>query len=838
MIKRIKILFSDGVRRLSSRLISSVFIASIAISSVPVYAQSNSGDVEKTLTLILDMKIKADGEDVELAHKWIKDIFGGFIYSLWGEDATKDSESITVLSQAIGYTNVLALFLGLIVIFYVLVGGALNTANEGEVLGKSWSSVWLPLRTALGFGLIMPAPGVGGGVFSVAQMFIVWLVLMGSNAATILWEKIVGSIVDGGNINAPVMGAGLSPSKEMLKMISCTEMYIRKKTLTSNIQRKDLLVARISRPGIGPFGDVFIHADQKTLGVGGFGLTGIRLAEHIKHPDTSGISFARDAACGSIEFEKVNKDRVLQAKKHDIPDVTIPITGSPTISNVYSPNFKVTAANYKNVAMEGGMIKAKEIVAETVDKLIDISNRMNSKSLGAMSIIDARQNGGAEDGAVLTEYNILVSEFSSVANNYSTKIVSDVHKAMTGSAAVREKWSNEMGKGGWMAAGMWFHEIGVFTSLSHQMINKINSSMTSKTPSMCGWSRFFFKKECAKSQEEMDLAISLADSMLADAITLDPESDGVTSEDVSSSSCTAGGSCGADKEVVNRISTSMAKMMLGWLANDKGFSSSAGITSPFETVTNIGHSINNVGTSIWAISVGLSITKGLTGLTKITKPLESVISYLMGTLAGLMVVLISLGFVLAYMIPFLPVVTWITMIAGYMLTIVEATIAAPLAIILMVTPEGEGISGTRLERAMQLLIMAIMKPSLMIIGLVASITISSVAFAMMNMFFFKAAEHVLKGGILDVLAVMVIYTMTALQLCKLLITIMYKLPDQILEWFSSGVGRQFGENETAGMMESSGNQMRMGVSQAVQGMNRAGGRQMQNPEKDKKEENQ
>ena len=62
---------------------------------------------------------------------------------------------------------------------------------------------------------------------------------------------------------------------------------------------------------------------------------------------------------------------------------------------------------------------------------------------------------------------------------------------------------------------------------------------------------------------------------------------------------------------------------------------------------------------------------------------------------------------------------------GYLITTIEAATAAPLAVVQLLTPEGHGIVGTRLERSLQLVVVCILKPSLMIIGLLAAISISS-----------------------------------------------------------------------------------------------------------------
>ncbi|WP_228138688.1 hypothetical protein, partial [Acinetobacter baumannii] len=46
--------------------------------------------------------------------------------------------------------------LGGIIAAYTLIAGTMSTAHDGEMLGKKWSSMWVPIRTALVPGLLFP----------------------------------------------------------------------------------------------------------------------------------------------------------------------------------------------------------------------------------------------------------------------------------------------------------------------------------------------------------------------------------------------------------------------------------------------------------------------------------------------------------------------------------------------------------------------------------------------------------------------------------------------------------------------------------------------------------
>lgn len=60
------------------------------------------------------------------------------------------------IELALGILNAGALVLGGILAAYVLAIGTMQTAHDGEMLGKQWSSMWVPIRTSLGVALVVP----------------------------------------------------------------------------------------------------------------------------------------------------------------------------------------------------------------------------------------------------------------------------------------------------------------------------------------------------------------------------------------------------------------------------------------------------------------------------------------------------------------------------------------------------------------------------------------------------------------------------------------------------------------------------------------------------------
>ena len=112
------------------------------------------------------------------------------IDSLFGPISGGPPES--PLTGVIEVFNTAVLFIGGILLAYTLVAGTMQTAHDGEMLGKKWSSLWLPIRTAIGVAAILP---IKAG-FCFAQIVVVWLALQGVGIADQVWSKFVDQQTD------------------------------------------------------------------------------------------------------------------------------------------------------------------------------------------------------------------------------------------------------------------------------------------------------------------------------------------------------------------------------------------------------------------------------------------------------------------------------------------------------------------------------------------------------------------------------------------------------------------------------------------------------------------
>ncbi len=101
-----------------------------------------------------------------------------------------------IMGQMFGVFNSAVLALGGIIIMYTLIVSTMNTANEGQMLGQKWNSMWVPLRGTLGLCLLIPkASG-----YCVIQVFVMWVIVQGVGAADKVWSAALSYLNRGGVI--------------------------------------------------------------------------------------------------------------------------------------------------------------------------------------------------------------------------------------------------------------------------------------------------------------------------------------------------------------------------------------------------------------------------------------------------------------------------------------------------------------------------------------------------------------------------------------------------------------------------------------------------------------
>ena len=166
---------------------------------------------------------------------------------------------------------------------------------------------------------------------------------------------------------------------------------------------------------------------------------------------------------------------------------------------------------------------------------------------------------------------------------------------------------------------------------------------------------------------------------------------------------------------------------------------------------------------------------------------------------------LTVGFVLFYILPFLPFVYFYFAVASWLKTIFEAMVGVPLWALAHLRIDGEGLPGEAAQNGYFLILEIFIRPILTVFGLVAAVIIFSTQVRILNLIWdlvtVNASGYTLEGdnilamgtpqdvrfqrGIVDQFFFTVIYTIICYMLALASFKLIDRIPDNILRWIGS-----------------------------------------------------
>ncbi len=105
----------------------------------------------------------------------LRSIFGPAIDALvTGADPDSVSAASNVIATMMSFFNSGILIVGTLIVSYVAAMGTINTANDGEAMGRNWSSLWTPVRIVAGGAVLLPTASGYSFIQLVVLMFALW----------------------------------------------------------------------------------------------------------------------------------------------------------------------------------------------------------------------------------------------------------------------------------------------------------------------------------------------------------------------------------------------------------------------------------------------------------------------------------------------------------------------------------------------------------------------------------------------------------------------------------------------------------------------------------------
>ncbi len=161
--------------------------------------------------------------------------------------------------------------------------------------------------------------------------------------------------------------------------------------------------------------------------------------------------------------------------------------------------------------------------------------------------------------------------------------------------------------------------------------------------------------------------------------------------------------------------------------------------NPIVALANMGVMYINFSANLWMMLLNLAVTSAIIPIFGLF--IFALIALAMPLLLAWIGIMVSVGFTTAYYIPILPYMIFTFGTLAWMISVIEAMVAAPIVALGVTHPEGHDAFGKG-EAAIMILMNIFLRPALMIIGYISAIALCYVGVWLLNAGFDHAIGYI------------------------------------------------------------------------------------------------
>jgi conjugal transfer/type IV secretion protein DotA/TraY len=648
-----------------------------------------------------------------------------FIEPLFGPLVGGGDSPLTTLMASF---NAALLVFGGILMAYTIVAGTMSTAHDGEMLGKKWSSMWLPIRTALGVGMVLPV--VGGG-WCVAQAIVVWLAMQGAALANTLWGSFIGP-----DLSSVATAATYNPPSSLTAVRDTYAAMLINSTCVAAFQKEN--------GSSGADATLFNNPDYSII------VTPSLSAVPTPDNNKLTIEYASNGVIGTLFDARCGK--IVVAEDLDDSGMMDPLTNGNNSAST-------SLLSMRDVATPVAEARWVEFQRAT-RRMADLGNR-----IAQMSPTDA-QAGTLQDEVNRT--------FDELLQSYSTNVNAAAKTAFTG--AIQTDFIDKIKADGWIMAGAFYMQMSktqdlVTRSVTNAPVTAGPNYMQTQGGGTAGAISQTMSSWMVGGTDQIEASVAMAQKM-------------------ANRSAAAGGSLSMiGRETGERTGSdsAWASRLVNWFVNsDETGLFSGGRTemvdvneNPIIMAKGLGEKMTVAAWSSFAAFAGFTLG-GTGGLGTTIAPVFS----------ALFLALLIPGATLSTYLPMLPYILWLGVVLGWAILLIEAVVAAPLWAIVHLAPDGDGVVG-RGGQGYMLVLSLVLRPPLMIIGLVAAFVLMKPIGFLVNSTFVGAFDMGVSPGffgITQAIAGCIIYAVLMMIIVQRVFSLIHVIPDRLLRWIGGGGG--------------------------------------------------
>ncbi len=695
--------------------------------------------------------------------------------------ASKGPNSVTpLLAGAMKIFNAGVLVFATAIFAYAAIVGTLQSAHDGQLLGKQWSTVWVPIRFSAGISLLIPtASGL-----CLVQYGLLWMLGNGVGLASAMTYEAASSYVNKMSNTVAVKMSNGPAVQEAMKAILANEMCVE------------------------AFNKKFRKEENEPLK---FGLSVVKNGKTTAISSSSYFNESNPAYGAMIQWGALPGGDT--GERANVCGSSPYLAEKPGWLDKDESEFDLIAKN----AQANAIITASAMLSNTAYYIINYGGDEKMQFASQSSIEKALFDAGKY-------YQMKIAGL--IGNNIE-KQTDEFTKGILKTAK----------EGGWFTLGTWYFQ---FNRLNGKLSENANS-----VPPVSGYRRYDVMPGNAalKGIEEHDLVT--INSVLKIADEYFKRQPLLTNKLIAESKVGSGGSMSSN--AIGRMVDNASNEMFGVGTE----TTTSGVLGMADTALIIGYNplstapgivqLKSLGDSllngVWTV-VGISAASVVAEVKSSAakgvadqifkwgedKPLTTAAGTFISTLAtSAAMMLVVIGIVFAFWLPMLPFINWVGGMVGWVISVLEMLVAAPVWIAAHLHPEGEGIASRHAASGYMIVLELLLRPVLMVFGFIVAVIIVDPLLNVISWMYFpafsSATADAVSGPITFVMKI-IIYVVICWTVVNFSFKAITSVPAGVMKW----IGGMAGHNSE--MAEGVGENSRMAVVAGIhqtQGAFRAAG---------------
>lgn len=634
--------------------------------------------------------------------------------------------------------NAFVFLVGVIFASYGIGAGIVQTAHEGQVLGRRMSAIWMPIRMVTGIaGLI---PFFGG--FSLSQAVMMLASLLGIGLANYGWKEVITNMDSFSGLTRPSIGSGIASKSPM--------------GLSYGVFSAEL--CRVAYMDMMSQGSIS-SSDQLYPHTGGNGILTVQAVMGYGKR-INNYSTGTDDYCGRMEVSSTKAD-------------LDPNTHRGTVSF----GFTVSSVNYSDIsrAIKNGIHGASQALATANSSLA------NSWYRGWK---DARVAGTEPPPLPFREIEANAAAFATSLGAAGKSQIPD--KGVITNAA-----KDAMTQYGWFGAGAWYSTLAQGQAALTDAFQSVEYNIIDPTELMVSEKRSY----PSDVGDPMRAYLRQLETRLSNGGKVSDNLAQAWDADWANSSYTGNWSVGQFfvRELIEGVGSGSGGggdfNPIIMLKNTGDYAMVAVQTLYF------GSGVVDLIPAGAAAKKMKQVTSAIASVTEKASEKSSLVGDVMGIMQLLMGAIFVCAAIMSLYIPFIPFISWMGGIIQYVTIFFEGLVAAPIWAFAHLDAEGEGM-GQRAERGYIFLLNMLFRPFLMVLGFVLAAGLLVVLGTFQAVLFLPAMANVQGNsitGLASIVFLLGIFCILNITMIHGLFNLITLIPDQVLGWVGNMGGTSLGK---------------------------------------------